>query len=280
MPAAVRRGDHAGLGRCATRRRAGRPHGAAGSDHQRRERRRTRRAAFRRRTRLPQRALRLSSGIGAGAICDGRMLLGHDGAAGELGHVVVEPQGALCRCGNRGCLETVASPPAIADLLTRSWGRPVATTDLPGLLRAADRGTARVVEDAGEAVGRALAVAVMMLNPEMIVVGGELAAARETLFDPMRRTLNRNTMVCHGRSLRIVPSALATARGCAGPRRSCSRARRSPSPWPRQADPEERLDTASPRPPAVTVLQVSPRAQRDRRLPGREGIRPGHEPPP
>jgi predicted NBD/HSP70 family sugar kinase len=160
--------------------------------------------------------LRLSSGIGAGAICDGRMLLGHDGVAGELGHVVVEPHGALCRCGNRGCLETIASPPAIADLLTRSWGRPVATTDLPDLLRIADRGTARAVEDAGEAVGRVLAIAVMMLNPEMIVVGGELAAAREILFEPMRRTINRNTMVCHAQSLRIVPSALGDSAGVRG----------------------------------------------------------------
>jgi predicted NBD/HSP70 family sugar kinase len=160
--------------------------------------------------------LRLSSGIGAGAICDGRMLLGHGGVAGELGHVVVEPHGALCRCGNRGCLETVASPPAIADLLTRSWGRQVATTDLPGLLRTADRGTARAVEDAGEAVGRVLAIAVMVLNPEMIVVGGELAAAGETLFDPMRRTLNRNTTVCNARSLRIVPGALGDSAGVRG----------------------------------------------------------------
>jgi predicted NBD/HSP70 family sugar kinase len=162
--------------------------------------------------------LRLSSGIGAGAICDGRMLLGHSGIAGELGHVVVEPHGTLCRCGNRGCLETVASPPAIADLLSRSWGRQVTTTDLPDLLRAADGGTVRVVEDAGDAVGRALAITVMMLNPEMIVIGGELAAAQETLFEPIRRTLNRNTMICHTESLRIVRSALgdsASVRGAA-----------------------------------------------------------------
>ena len=160
--------------------------------------------------------LRLSSGIGAGAICDGRMLLGHSGIAGELGHVVVEPRGALCRCGNRGCLETVASPQAIADLLARSWGRPVATTDLPDLLRTEDRGAARVVEDAGEAVGRVLAITVMMLNPQLIVIGGELAAARETLFEPIRRAINRNTMICHAQELQIVPSALGDSAGVRG----------------------------------------------------------------
>lgn len=160
--------------------------------------------------------LRLSSGIGAGVVCDGRMLLGRGGLAGELGHVTVEPAGAVCRCGNRGCLETVASPTAIAGLLARSWNRPVAGADLPDLLRAGDRGTLRAVQDAGDAVGRALAATVMLLNPEMIVVGGELAAAGDALFEPMRRALARNTMGSHTEALRIVPSALGDSAGVRG----------------------------------------------------------------
>jgi predicted NBD/HSP70 family sugar kinase len=160
--------------------------------------------------------LRLSSGIGAGVICDGRMLLGYGGLAGELGHVTVEPHGAVCRCGNRGCLETVASPPAIADLLSRSWGRSVSTAGLIDLLHAGDRGTLRVVEDAGDAVGRALATAVLLLNPELIVIGGDLAAAGEALFEPMRRTLARNVMSSHIEPLRIVPSTLGDSAGVRG----------------------------------------------------------------
>ena len=160
--------------------------------------------------------LRLSSGIGAGAVCDGRMLLGHGGIAGELGHMIAEPRGILCRCGNRGCLETVASPAAVAALLARSWGRSVDPAELPALLDSGDRGTARAIEDAGEAVGRALAITVMMLNPELIIVGGELAAARDTLFEPMRRTIERNTMACHSESLRILPSALGDSAGVLG----------------------------------------------------------------
>jgi predicted NBD/HSP70 family sugar kinase len=69
--------------------------------------------------------IRLSSGIGAGVVCDGRMLLGSAGLAGEIGHLPVVEAGAICRCGNRGCLETVASPTAIADLLAPSLGRNV-----------------------------------------------------------------------------------------------------------------------------------------------------------
>ena len=160
--------------------------------------------------------LRLSSGIGAGVVSGGRMLLGHHGLAGELGHVSVEPNGAVCRCGNRGCLETVASPAAIATLLARSWGRPVADTDLPGLLASNDRGTRRAVEDAGDAVGRALAPAVMLLNPELIVIGGELAAAGEALFDPIRRALARSIMNSHNRDLRIVASTLGDSAGVRG----------------------------------------------------------------
>ncbi|HEV2634043.1 MAG TPA: ROK family protein [Actinocrinis sp.] len=118
--------------------------------------------------------LRPSAGIGAGAICDGRMLLGHGGVAGEIGHVVVEPRGALCRCGNRGCLETVASPPAIADLLSRSREHPVTAADLPDLLRTADRGAARAVQDAGDAVGRALAM--VPTNLETLRVGEGILA--------------------------------------------------------------------------------------------------------
>ena len=160
--------------------------------------------------------LRLSSGIGAGVMCDGRMLQGTGGLAGELGHVTVEPQGDVCRCGNRGCLETVASPPAIAALLARSWRRSVDGAELTDLLQSGDRGTLRAIEDAGEAVGRALAFTAMLLNPELIVVGGDLAAAGEALFEPMRRSLTRNTMASHAQPLRIVPGSLGDSAGVRG----------------------------------------------------------------
>jgi predicted NBD/HSP70 family sugar kinase len=160
--------------------------------------------------------IRLSSGIGSGVVCDGRTLLGSDGMAGELGHVVVERDGAVCRCGNRGCLETVASPTAIAALLSRSWHRAVSTSELPELIAAKDRGTLRAIEDAGDAVGRALAFTVMILNPQLIVVGGELAATGDALFDPMRRAIGRNSMSSHTSSLQIVASALGDSAGVRG----------------------------------------------------------------
>jgi predicted NBD/HSP70 family sugar kinase len=160
--------------------------------------------------------LRLSSGIGAGLVSDGRVLLGAGGFAGEVGHVTVDPHGDLCRCGNRGCLETVASPPALAGLLSRSWGRTVTPAELAELIKAGDRGALRAVEDAGDAVGRALAFSVMLLNPELIVVGGDLLIAGSSLFEPMRRTLTRNSMSSHTRRLRIVASTLGDSAGVRG----------------------------------------------------------------
>ena len=77
--------------------------------------------------------VRLSAGIGAGIITAGRLLVGTGGLAGEIGHVPVAQAGRVCRCGNRGCLETVASPVAIARLLQDSWGRAVTPDDLPRL---------------------------------------------------------------------------------------------------------------------------------------------------
>lgn len=160
--------------------------------------------------------LRLSSGIGAGILCRGRLLSGHNGFAGELGHVSVDPRGAVCRCGNRGCLETVASPAAVAALLARSWGRPVSDTDLADLLRTGDRGALRGVEDAGDAVGRVLAPAVMLLNPALIVVGGELAAIGDVLFEPIRRALDRSITRPQARELRIVAGTLGDSAGVRG----------------------------------------------------------------
>lgn len=156
--------------------------------------------------------IRLSTGIGAGLISDGRLLLGAGGLAGELGHVIVEPSGAICRCGNRGCLETVANPAAIARLIST----PLSTTELIDLVRAGDRGAVRAMEDAGDAVGRALAQAVTIFNPELVVIGGELAAAGDVVVAPIRRAIRRNAMSWHTSSLRVVPGALGDSAGVRG----------------------------------------------------------------
>jgi predicted NBD/HSP70 family sugar kinase len=163
--------------------------------------------------------IRLSAGIGAGLVTDGRALLGARGLVGEVGHLCVDPNGWICRCGNRGCLETVASPVAIARLLTGSWGRPVTPADLPRLVTDGAVGVLRAIEDAGSAVGTVLAELVTVLNPELVVVGGDLAALGEPLFAPLRAALHRHALPSASSGLTVVPGELgerAEALGAAG----------------------------------------------------------------
>ena len=152
--------------------------------------------------------VRVSAGIGAGLILDGRPYRGHAGVAGEIGHVLVDDRGPICRCGNRGCLETVASPVAIAAFLSRSSGRPVSVTRLLELVACGDRGARRAVADAGEAIGRALSYFVNALNPELVVVGGELAAAGQVLLEPIQAGVERHAVRPAAAGLRVVTGTL------------------------------------------------------------------------
>ncbi|MEV6009535.1 ROK family transcriptional regulator [Streptomyces sp. NPDC051976] len=163
--------------------------------------------------------VRLSAGIGAGIVSRGRLLLGARGLAGEIGHLPLVADGLICRCGNRGCLETVASPVAIARLLSDSWGERVTARDLPALVRRRDPGALRAVRDAGDAVGRALSTLVTLLNPALIVVGGDLAVAGDDILEPIRAGVRRHTLPSAAAGVEIVTGGLgdgAEVRGAAG----------------------------------------------------------------
>ena len=152
--------------------------------------------------------IRLSAGVGAGMILAGRPYHGAIGVAGEIGHVLADPSGPICRCGNRGCLETIASPVAVAALLQRSTGRPVTIQALLELVAAEDRGARRAVADAGEAVGKAVSALVNIVNPQLVLVGGELAAAGDVLLDPIRVAIERHSVAPAARSVRVSAGSL------------------------------------------------------------------------
>ncbi len=97
--------------------------------------------------------LKVASGIGAGLILNGRLYRGSTGLAGELGHLLVDPEGLVCRCGNRGCLETLAATGALVELLRRSHGADVSVARMLELAHAGDLGCRRVIADAGRAIG-------------------------------------------------------------------------------------------------------------------------------
>jgi predicted NBD/HSP70 family sugar kinase len=152
--------------------------------------------------------VQMSSGIGAGLIVDGRPYRGAAGVAGEIGHVTVDESGVICRCGNRGCLETVASGPAIVRLVASSRGEELTMEQLIGLAKAGDLGCRRAIADAARAVGRVVGNMCNLFNPEMVVVGGDLSAAGELLIGPIRAAIHRAALPVATRGLDVVAGEL------------------------------------------------------------------------
>jgi predicted NBD/HSP70 family sugar kinase len=130
--------------------------------------------------------LMLSSGIGAGLILDGQLFTGHSGMTGELGHVVVDPGGARCRCGHRGCLETVAGAQAVR----------------------ARAGDEAAFADAGRAVGRVAGAVCNLVNPELVIVGGELIVAGDALVEGVRAGLRETAIDAVWRDVSVVAAQL------------------------------------------------------------------------
>jgi predicted NBD/HSP70 family sugar kinase len=135
--------------------------------------------------------LMLSDGVGAGLILNGRPYEGAAGAAGELGHVAVVDGGYVCRCGNRGCLETVVGTRALVGAVSHSRGPDTTLAEVVELAVAGDPGCRRVIVDAGRTIGRALFGICAVLDPKLVIVGGKIAAAGPPLLDGVREVLAR-----------------------------------------------------------------------------------------
>jgi glucokinase len=140
----------------------------------------------------------VSTGVGGGIVVDGRLIHGNSGNAGHIGHIIVFPNGPLCGCGARGCVEGVASGTGLSrrarDAKAEGLlpGLPDAPTgeDVVNAARAGDRTAAQFVEEAGIAVGRGIASAAALLDLDRIVIGGSIALkSGEILMGPLMRTL-------------------------------------------------------------------------------------------
>jgi len=138
-------------------------------------------------------AMVVSTGVGGGIVLDGRLLDGDDGNAGHIGHVIVEPEGRMCACGGRGCLEAEASGTAIAAIT----GRPAADAD------------AAAIERTGRLVGRAVASVVNLLDLRLAVVAGSVALGfGAPFFTAAQAELDRSARLDFSRGARIMPSGL------------------------------------------------------------------------
>lgn len=160
--------------------------------------------------------IKASTGIGAATIAGGALQRGAYGAAGEIGHIRVSEAGdAVCRCGNVGCLEAVAAGWALVRELAQ-LGRPVADTlGVAELVRSGDPEALRLVRQAGRRIGEVVGGAVNLLNPALIVVGGDLAHAYEPLVAGMRELIYQRATAMGTRHLRIEPSDLHEQAGVA-----------------------------------------------------------------
>lgn len=152
--------------------------------------------------------IKVSTGIGGGLISGGRLQHGVAGTAGEIGHTRLLDGGPVCRCGNRGCLETIASAHAVAALLSESRREPISTRQLLELAESGDAAAQRLIGDAGRALGVAVANLCNLINPQCVIVGGDLSAAGELLLEPLREIVRRNGIPSAVEHVEIVAGVL------------------------------------------------------------------------
>lgn len=134
-------------------------------------------------------------GVGGAIVNRGRVIQGIAGAAGEFGHMSLDPNGPLCRCGNRGCLEMSAGFRQPLAYASARFGRMMSCADVVALALDGDEGCRRLIVDSAEAAGRGLGVVGSVLNPGLIVVGGDLSRAGELFLGPLEASYDKHTLV-------------------------------------------------------------------------------------
>ncbi len=161
--------------------------------------------------------VKVATGIGAGIISGGRLHRGAQGAAGDLGHVAaLHGDGIRCTCGNVGCLEAVASGPAVVRALLEHGIHAGDTRGLVRLAKSGDLAAATAVRDAGREIGHVLATCVSLLNPSVIAVGGLMAQAAESLLAGIREVVYGRSLPLATGELQIVASRTGAHAGVIG----------------------------------------------------------------
>lgn len=152
--------------------------------------------------------IKVASGVGAGLVIDGQIYRGPGGTAGEIGHITLDESGPVCRCGNRGCLETFTAARYVLPLLRSSHGRDLTMERVVQLAREGDPGCRRVIADVGRHIGSGVANLCNLLNPSRVVLGGDLAEAGELVLAPIRESVSRYAIPSAARQLSVLPGAL------------------------------------------------------------------------
>jgi len=161
--------------------------------------------------------LKASTGLGLGIIAEGRVVSGHLGGAGEIGHTKVDDaRGRPCRCGDTGCLETLAGGWALVARL-EAQGREVGhVRDVVALALAGDPGARALLRESGRQLGEVLAVAINLLNPQAVVVGGDMGAAFDVYAAGIRESVYSRASALATRDLQFLPSTFGDRAGLVG----------------------------------------------------------------
>ncbi len=164
--------------------------------------------------------IKVGTGVGAGLLIGGHIYQGSTGSAGEIGHLTVDNNGPLCSCGNRGCLETLSGGHAIARIAkdaiknkenTQLKELPLKQIIAKDVALAAQRGdllSQRIIEDAGQHLGIAIAGLVNVFNPDMVVVGGGIAQIGDLFIEPIRKTVEERSLLAATTKMRITTALL------------------------------------------------------------------------
>jgi predicted NBD/HSP70 family sugar kinase len=158
--------------------------------------------------------VKVSTGIGTGLVLDGHVYHGIDGGAGDIGHIRIAGETALCQCGSRGCVAAVASGGAVAKALTQRGIPAKSGSDVARLLAAGQVDAVSLTHEAGRRIGEVMATVVSMVNPGTLVIGGDLASA--ALIGGLRETLYPRTLARSTRNLNVRLSELGEDAGIVG----------------------------------------------------------------
>lgn len=161
--------------------------------------------------------LKASTGLGAAIVAGGRLQHGARGAAGDIGHVkYAGATGVPCRCGDTGCVEAVAGGWALVRDLTAAGHDVTHVRDVVDLALDGERAARQAIRRSGQVIGEVLAVAVTLLDPAVIVVGGDMAPAYDLLVSGMRETLYRDATATASRDLQVVAATHSADSGVRG----------------------------------------------------------------
>ena len=174
--------------------------------------------------------IKVGTGIGCGIVCHGELYRGSTGSAGDIGHICADPEGPLCRCGNRGCVEAMAAAPAIVAMgveAAQSGRSPALAERLAtkGLLEAGDIGAASragdaeadaIVRRSGRLIGQVLAALVNFYNPSHIFIGGGVSAIGPMFLAAIRQSVNQRSLALSTRHLEITSAPLGPETGLIG----------------------------------------------------------------